>query len=71
MADLTAVLASRDYAEAYLPEDPVLQAARRRGHELGCVPIGSGGRFSTSTRKLTLIGDFRASARSVHPEGGS
>ncbi len=41
--DLAAVLASREYAEAYLAEDAVLQAARRRGRELGCVPIGTGG----------------------------
>ena len=40
--ELTAVLASREYAETYLAEDSVLQAARRRGAELGCIPIGPG-----------------------------
>lgn len=29
--------------EKYLPEDDVQQAARARGLELGCVPIGAGG----------------------------
>ena len=43
MPDSPAVLASREYAEAYLTEDAVLQAARQRGDELGCVPIGPGG----------------------------
>jgi predicted O-methyltransferase YrrM len=43
MADVPHVLASREYAESYLAEDGVLQAARTRGHELGCVPIGPGG----------------------------
>ncbi|MEO6086096.1 MAG: O-methyltransferase [Umezawaea sp.] len=33
----------RDYVEHFLPEDDVLTAARSRGVELGCVPIGSGG----------------------------
>jgi predicted O-methyltransferase YrrM len=35
--------ASFDYSETYLPEDSVLLAARERGAELGCTPIGSGG----------------------------
>ncbi|MFC6092134.1 O-methyltransferase [Saccharothrix lopnurensis] len=34
---------TREYVEHYLPEDPVLAAARGRGAELGCVPIGAGG----------------------------
>ena len=61
--DLAAVLASRAYAEAYLAEDAVLQAARRRGHELGCVPIGTGGgaalRFlaaATAARAVVEVG---------------
>ncbi|WP_285753095.1 O-methyltransferase [Lentzea sp. NBRC 105346] len=29
--------------EQYLPEDDVQQAARARGLELGCIPIGTGG----------------------------
>jgi predicted O-methyltransferase YrrM len=41
--DTPAVLGSREYAEGYLAEDAVLQAARHRGNELGCVPIGPGG----------------------------
>jgi predicted O-methyltransferase YrrM len=40
-----AALARRnhDYVEAWLAEDEVVQAARRRGAELGAVPIGAGG----------------------------
>ncbi|MFE9743396.1 O-methyltransferase [Saccharothrix saharensis] len=34
---------TREYVERYLPEDAVIAAARARGVELGCVPIGSGG----------------------------
>ncbi|WP_141979083.1 O-methyltransferase [Saccharothrix saharensis] len=34
---------TREYVERYLPEDAVIAAARARGAELGCVPIGSGG----------------------------
>ncbi|NUT46974.1 MAG: O-methyltransferase [Saccharothrix sp.] len=34
---------TREYVERYLPEDAVITAARARGAELGCVPIGSGG----------------------------
>lgn len=33
----------REYVEHYLPEDDVLAAARSRGADLGCVPIGTGG----------------------------
>ncbi|WP_307868067.1 O-methyltransferase [Umezawaea beigongshangensis] len=32
----------REYVEHYLPEDDVLTAARRRGADLGCVPVGPG-----------------------------
>lgn len=35
--------AVRDYVEGYLAEDEVLAAARERGRELGCTPIGAGG----------------------------
>ena len=63
MPDLAAVLASRQYAESYLAEDAVLQTARRRGHELGCVPIGAGGgaalRFlaaATAARAVVEVG---------------
>lgn len=33
----------RDYVEGFLSEDEVLSTARERGHDLGCVPIGSAG----------------------------
>ena len=63
MPEPTAVLASRQYAEAYLTEDAVVQAARTRGVELGCTPIGPGGgaalRFlaaATSARAVVEIG---------------
>ena len=32
---------AQEYAEAYLPEDDVLVAARRRAEEVGVVPVGS------------------------------
>lgn len=35
--------AVRDYVEGYLSEDEVLLAARERGNQLGCVPIGTSG----------------------------
>jgi predicted O-methyltransferase YrrM len=61
--DTSAVLASREYAEAYLAEDATLHAARQRGHELGCVPIGAGGgaalRFlaaATNARAVVEVG---------------
>ena len=63
MPDTSAVLASREYAEAYLAEDAVLQVARQRGDELGCVPIGPGGgaalRFlaaATNARAVVEVG---------------
>lgn len=63
MPELTAVLASRQYAEAYLAEDAALQAARARGVELGCTPIGPGGgaalRFlaaTTAARAVVEVG---------------
>ena len=63
MSDLTALLASREYAESYLAEDPVLQAARTRGVELGCTPIGPGAgaalRFlaaATTARAVVEVG---------------
>lgn len=63
MPELPAVLASRQYAEGYLAEDAVLQAARTRGEELGCTPIGPGGgaalRFlaaATAARAVVEVG---------------
>ena len=35
--------AVRDYAEGFVTEDEALSAARERGNELGCVPVGPGG----------------------------
>ncbi|WP_225978199.1 O-methyltransferase [Gandjariella thermophila] len=35
--------AIRDYVEGFLAEDDVLRAARARGRELGCTPIGPAG----------------------------
>jgi predicted O-methyltransferase YrrM len=40
---VTTESALREYVEQYLPEDDVHLAARARGQELGCVPIGAGG----------------------------
>lgn len=34
--------ASWAYAEEFVPEDEVIEAARRRGEELGAVPVGTG-----------------------------
>jgi predicted O-methyltransferase YrrM len=42
MVGTTGLAASRDFAEAYLPEDPPLATARSRAAELGCVPVGPG-----------------------------
>jgi predicted O-methyltransferase YrrM len=38
-----AVRRAREFTEGWLPEDEALQEARRRGHELGAVPILPGG----------------------------
>jgi predicted O-methyltransferase YrrM len=35
--------AVRDYVEGFVTEDEALSAARERGNELGCVPVGPGG----------------------------
>jgi predicted O-methyltransferase YrrM len=58
MADVPPVLASRQYAESYLAEDGVLQTARTRGVELGCIPIGPGG--GAALRFLAAAADARA-----------
>ncbi len=39
----TATRRAREYTESWLPEDEALQAARRRGSELGAIPIQPGG----------------------------
>jgi predicted O-methyltransferase YrrM len=43
MADAMLNEASLSYAESYLPEDDIVLAARDRGRELGCTPIGPAG----------------------------
>ena len=43
MADAMLNEASLSYAESYLPEDDIVVAARERGRELGCTPIGPAG----------------------------
>jgi predicted O-methyltransferase YrrM len=43
MADAMVNLASIAYAESYHPEPELVTAARERGHELGCTPIGPAG----------------------------
>ncbi|HEY2165683.1 MAG TPA: O-methyltransferase [Jatrophihabitantaceae bacterium] len=43
MADAMLNETSLSYAESYLPEDDLVQAARERGGELGCTPIGPAG----------------------------
>src|ERR1700753_4342975 len=43
MADAMVNLTSVSYAETFIAEDEVLERARGRAAELGCVPIGAGG----------------------------
>lgn len=43
MADAMLNTGSLSYAESFIPEDDVLQRARERARELGCVPIGPAG----------------------------
>jgi len=43
MADAMLNEASLAYAESFQPENEITSQARERGHELGCVPIGSAG----------------------------
>ena len=50
--------ASWTYAEQYLPEDDITAAARARGNELGCVPIGAGG--GAALRMLAALVGARA-----------
>ncbi|MFD0540941.1 hypothetical protein ACFQY7_51090 [Actinomadura luteofluorescens] len=42
-AAIDAIEATRAYVEDFLPEDEPLQNARRRGQEVGAVPIGPAG----------------------------
>ena len=48
MADAMLNAASLAYAESFPIEDEIVTAARERGHELGCVPIGAGRRRGTA-----------------------
>ena len=43
MADAMLGVTSLDFVESWATEDDVLTAARARGHELGCPPIGPAG----------------------------
>ena len=43
MPDAYLSVDSLSYAENFIAEDEVITAARARGHELGCVPIGPAG----------------------------
>jgi predicted O-methyltransferase YrrM len=61
--DTAAARQALDFTEAWQPEDEALQSARRRGAELGAVPIGAGGgaalRFlaaSISARSVVEVG---------------
>ncbi|MDQ6875163.1 MAG: O-methyltransferase [Actinomycetota bacterium] len=70
-----------DYAESYLPEDPVLSAARQRATEVGVVPIGSGGgaalrllAAAVAARSVVELGTGTGVSgvwllRGMHPEG--
>jgi predicted O-methyltransferase YrrM len=63
MADAMVNLNSLSYAESFLDEDDVIIAARARGAELGCTPIGAGGgatlrvlAAATSSKSVAEIG---------------
>lgn len=70
-----------DYAESYLPEDPVLTAARQRATEVGVAPIGSGGgaalrllAAAVAARAVVELGTGTGVSgvwllRGMHPEG--
>jgi predicted O-methyltransferase YrrM len=73
--------AAQEYAEAYLPEDAVLQGARRRAAEVGVTPIGSGGgatlrmlAAAVGARAVVEIGTGTGVSgvwllRGMHPDG--
>lgn len=70
-----------DYAESYLPEDPVLTVARQRATEVGVAPIGSGGgaalrllAAAVTARAVVELGTGTGVSgvwllRGMHPEG--
>ena len=60
MADAMLNQTSLAYAESFLPESDVIAAARERGRELGCVPIGPAGGaalrvLATATRAHSVV----------------
>jgi predicted O-methyltransferase YrrM len=54
---LAAFRASWEFSEGFVPEDAVLEHARARAEEVGCVPIGAGG--GAALRLLAAILDAR------------
>lgn len=58
MADEYLSASSIAYAENFIVEDEVIAAARGRGHELGCVPIGPAG--GATLRVLAALTGARA-----------
>ena len=54
---LAAFRASWEFSEGFVPEDAVLENARARAEEVGCVPIGAGG--GAALRLLAAILDAR------------
>ncbi|MDQ2837246.1 MAG: O-methyltransferase [Actinomycetota bacterium] len=58
MADEYLSAPSLAYAESFIVEDEVIAAARARGKELGCVPIGPAG--GAALRLLALVSGARA-----------
>jgi predicted O-methyltransferase YrrM len=79
--DTTAARQALEFTEAWQPEDEALQAARRRGAELGAVPIGPGGgaalRFLAASIKARAVVEIGTGAgvsgiwllRGMTPEG--
>ncbi|MGI8667064.1 MAG: O-methyltransferase [Jatrophihabitans sp.] len=58
MADEYLSASSLAYAETFIVEDEVISAARARGHELGCRPIGPAG--GATLRLLAALLDARS-----------
>jgi len=58
MVDAYLNSSSLAYAENFVAEDEVTAAARERGHELGCVPIGPAG--GATLRMLAAVANAKA-----------
>ncbi|HEY3736245.1 MAG TPA: O-methyltransferase [Jatrophihabitans sp.] len=58
MADAMVNLASVAFAETFAVEDEVIESARARARELGCVPIGPAG--GTTLRLLAVLTNAKA-----------